>query len=46
VLGGFAVYGLIRAIVGLRLDPEDEFRGADLTIHRVSVVSDVDIGGR
>jgi len=34
--GGFMVYGLIRSVVGLRLDPEEEFEGADLTIHRIT----------
>lgn len=35
-LGGFAVYGLLRATVGIRLSDEDEFAGADLSIHRIS----------
>jgi Amt family ammonium transporter len=34
--GGFTVYGLIKSVVGLRLDPEEEFEGADLTIHRIT----------
>jgi len=34
--GGVVVYGLIRATVGLRLDPEEEFAGADLSIHKIS----------
>ena len=34
--GGFAIYGLLKATMGLRLDPEDEFEGADLAIHRIS----------
>ncbi|MGA0816672.1 MAG: ammonium transporter [Burkholderiaceae bacterium] len=36
VLGGFVVYGLIKAFMGLRLDQEDEYNGADLSIHQVS----------
>ena len=36
VAGGFIVYGAIRVSVGLRLDAEDEFNGADLSIHRIS----------
>jgi Amt family ammonium transporter len=28
--GGFIVYGALKAVVGLRLDAEDEFNGADL----------------
>ena len=32
---GFAVYGLIKAALGLRLSAEEEFAGADLAIHRI-----------
>ncbi|AVR98049.1 ammonium transporter [Pseudoduganella armeniaca] len=35
-VGGLAVYGLLKATVGLRLDPEQEFDGADLSIHKIS----------
>ena len=35
-VGGGVVYGVIKKLVGLRLDPEDEFQGADLSIHRIS----------
>ena len=35
-LGSWAVYGALKATVGLRLDPEQEFDGADLAIHRIS----------
>ncbi len=34
--GGFAIYGVIKAMVGLRLSEEEEFEGADLAIHRIS----------
>lgn len=34
--GGFAVYGLIRMGFGLRLSQEEEYMGADLSIHRIS----------
>lgn len=34
--GGVAVYGLLKLTVGLRLGPEAEFEGADLSIHRIS----------
>jgi Amt family ammonium transporter len=33
--GGAIVYGSLKATVGLRLDEEDEFIGADLSIHRI-----------
>lgn len=38
--GGFAVYGLLKITLGIRLDQEDEFRGADLAIHRISANSE------
>jgi Amt family ammonium transporter len=36
LVSGFVVYGIIRAVVGLRLDREEEFNGADLSLHRIS----------
>ena len=35
-LGGWIVYGVLKATVGLRLDAEQEFDGADLSIHNIS----------
>jgi Amt family ammonium transporter len=34
--GGFVIYGALKAIVGIRLDAEQEFNGADISIHRIS----------
>jgi len=34
--GGFAVYGGLKQAFGIRLDPEEEFNGADLTIHQIT----------
>lgn len=34
--GGFAVYGVLKATIGIRLEPEQEFEGADLSIHKIS----------
>jgi Amt family ammonium transporter len=34
--GGAIVYGALKATSGLRMEPEDEFQGADLAIHRIS----------
>lgn len=36
LVGGFLVYGILKTLVGLRLDEEEEFRGADLSIHKIS----------
>lgn len=35
LVGGLLVYGLLKIIIGLRLDKEDEYQGADLTIHKI-----------
>jgi ammonium transporter, Amt family len=40
VAGAAIVYGTLKATVGLRLDPEDEFNGADLTIHKISATAE------
>jgi len=38
-LGGFLVYGILKATLGIRLSEEEEFNGADLSIHRISASS-------
>ncbi len=40
VLGGLLVYGLLRQTVGIRLEPEDEFQGSDLAIHKIGATPD------
>ncbi|XKE46903.1 ammonium transporter [Halomonas organivorans] len=39
VIGGLVVYGLVAKVSGLRLSEEDEFNGADLSIHRIGATS-------
>jgi len=34
--GGALIYGGIKATIGVRLDQEEEFNGADLSIHNIS----------
>ena len=36
LIGGLVVYGLLKKTLGIRLDAEEEFNGADLSIHRIS----------
>jgi ammonium transporter, Amt family len=36
LLGGFAVYGTLKLFLGLRLDQEEEYQGADLSIHQIT----------
>ncbi|WP_373188039.1 ammonium transporter [Halopseudomonas sp.] len=38
--GGVLVYGLIKAVTGIRLSEEDEFQGADLAIHKIGATSE------
>ncbi|WP_126443852.1 ammonium transporter [Sulfuricystis multivorans] len=40
--GGLAVYGVLKKTVGIRLDAEEEFEGADLSIHKVSASAERD----
>jgi Amt family ammonium transporter len=40
---GLAVYGLLRAVMGLRLSQEDEFAGADLSIHKIGATPDREV---
>lgn len=39
LIGGFLVYGVLKATVGIRLSQEEEFNGADLSIHRIGALS-------
>jgi ammonium transporter, Amt family len=36
LIGGTLVYGVLKATMGLRLDQEEEYEGADLSIHRIT----------
>ena len=36
LLGGAIVYGVLKALVGLRLSQEEEYQGADLSIHKIA----------
>jgi Amt family ammonium transporter len=40
VAGATIVYGALKKAVGLRLDPEAEWNGADLTFHKVSATAE------
>lgn len=39
LLGGFIVYGVMNKVMGLRLSEEDEFNGADLSIHKINAMN-------
>jgi Amt family ammonium transporter len=36
ILGSLLVYGSLKAVIGLRLDQEEEYQGADLSIHKIT----------
>ena len=36
VIGSLLVYGSLKAALGLRLDQEEEYQGADLSIHKIT----------
>ncbi len=40
--GGLLVYGLLKRSVGIRMSEEDEFRGADLSIHKIMAEPEYD----
>jgi Amt family ammonium transporter len=40
VIGGFLVYVIVDKIVGIRLDEESEYNGADLSIHKIGANSE------
>lgn len=42
--GAALIYLALRAVTTLRLDPEQEFNGADLSVHRISATPERDAG--
>jgi Amt family ammonium transporter len=43
LIGGVLVYGVLKRTVGLRMTQEEEFDGADLTVHRISATPDREV---
>jgi Amt family ammonium transporter len=43
LLGSALVYGVLKATLGLRLSQEEEFDGADLSIHKISATPDREV---
>jgi Amt family ammonium transporter len=46
LIAGVLVYGGLKLLTGLRLDLEDEIRGADLSIHKISAYPEEDLTPR
>ncbi len=40
LIGGWLIYGLLKYFVGIRLSAEEEYNGADLSIHRIRSTHD------
>jgi Amt family ammonium transporter len=43
VSGALIIYGVLKASVGIRLDAEQEFMGADLSIHKISSTAEKEV---
>ena len=43
LLAGFVLYGLIKSVTGLRLSQEEEYEGADISIHRIGATPDREV---
>ena len=43
LVGGLVVYGLLKNTMGLRLSQEEEFEGADLSIHKIGSTPDREV---
>ncbi len=39
-VAGFVVYGVVNAVSGIRLSEEEEFNGADLSVHKIGAVNE------
>ena len=41
---GLIVYGTLKLTVGIRLEPEQEFIGSDLSIHKIGATTEREAG--
>lgn len=42
-VGGLLVYGALKLTVGIRLDPEEEYDGADLSVHKITATPEREV---
>ena len=42
--GGLIVYGALKLMFGIRLDPEQEFQGSDISIHKIGSTAEREAG--
>jgi Amt family ammonium transporter len=45
IAGGVIVYGGLKLMFGIRLDPEQEFIGSDISIHKIGATPEREAGG-
>ncbi len=45
-VAGLVIYGGLKAVIGIRLNEEEEYRGADLSIHKISATPESDLATR
>ena len=43
LLGGFLIYSVLKITLGLKLSPEEEYDGADLSVHKISATPDREV---
>jgi Amt family ammonium transporter len=43
LLGGVVIYGVLKITLGLKLSQEEEYDGADLSIHKISATPDREV---
>ena len=43
LLGGLVVYGTLKWTMGIKMSPEEEYDGADLTVHKISATPDREV---
>ncbi|MGA8864016.1 MAG: ammonium transporter [Gallionella sp.] len=43
-VGGLIVYGVLKNLVGIRLSPEEEFNGTDLSVHKITATPERESG--
>ena len=43
VIGGWAIYAALKMLVGIRLDREEEYQGADLSIHKITATPEREV---
>ena len=43
LIGGIVVYGVLKITMGLKMSQEEEYEGADLTVHKISATPDREV---